>query len=101
MLFILLLYPPQNGNGLLRAGFLNVHLQDTRTLELGRDLTGGDALREALGDGRLADPWSSNKGSTVLGLAAENRSDTVNLVFAANHWTSRLAGYVPSIGAQT
>ena len=49
-----------------------------------RHVAGDDALRQALGDGRLADARLADQGRVVLGPAAEDLDDPLDLLLAAD-----------------
>ena len=49
-----------------------------------RHVAGDDALRQALGDRRLADAGLADQGRVVLGLAAEDLDDPLDLLLAAD-----------------
>ena len=50
-----------------------------------RDVARNDAMGEALGDGGLADAGLADQGGVVLGLAAEDLDDPLDLLLAADH----------------
>ena len=57
----------------------------TRAGEDPRHLAAGDPLREALGDGSLADARRAHEHGAVLGLAGEDAHHAVDLVVSPDH----------------
>ena len=68
----------------LRAGHqrADVEGQDALVEQDVRDVPGDDAMGQALGDGRLADARLADEGRVVLGLAAEDLDDPLDLLLA-------------------
>ena len=68
----------------LRAGDerSDVERQDALVEQDVRDVAGDDPVREALGDGGLADARLADEGRVVLGLSAEDLDDPLDLLLA-------------------
>ena len=71
----------------LRAGDerADVEGQDPLVEQDVRDVARDDPVGEALGDGGLADAGLADQGGVVLGLAAEDLDDPLDLLLAADH----------------
>ena len=63
----------------------DVEGEDALVLKDVRHVAGIDALGEPFGDGGLADAGFADQHRIVLGAAAENLNDALNLVLAAHH----------------
>ena len=61
-----------------------IQQEDLLILQTHRDIALGDALRDALGDGRLADARLTDKAGVVLLAAAQDLDGAVNLAVAAH-----------------